>query len=409
MTSCRGCGEAALDLVLSLGAMPPVNAFLTADEIVSEESFPLDLYFCGRCTLVQLHPTVDPRRLFTNYAYLSSASRTTAAYLAEVADQLAATLGLTQSSKILEIGSNDGTLLRRLQRITPHVLGVDPARNVAAIAAAAGVRTLVEFFSSRTAVAVRSDSGLFDLVVASNVVAHTPDLVDLLEGVRSLLGPHGTFVMECAYVRETVLRGEIDTVYHEHVYCFSLHALNHVLARAGLTIVDVQQTPAQGGSLRVFARASSEDAPVQGSVPELLREEREGGLCRFETYAVVARLADQLRQEVRARVRGLRRSSGMVVGLGASARGVVLMNHCGLTVDDLDFVVDDTPLKQGKLVPGCHIPVHDWSRIPAGREIGAVMLSWNYRAEILAKLRARTSHARILIPLPTLEEITLGS
>jgi SAM-dependent methyltransferase len=408
MTSCRGCGASALDLVLSLGAMPPVNAFLTQGELGGEQSFPLDVYFCAACALVQLHPIVDPKRLFTNYAYLSSASRTTTAYLGDVAAQLTTKLGLDSRSKIVELGSNDGTLLARLQRVTPHVLGVDPARNVAALATAAGVRTVVEFFSARTADDLLRDEGAFDVVVALNVVAHTPDLVDLLEGVRKLLAPRGTFVMEAAAVEETLLRGEIDTVYHEHVYYFSLHSIGHACTRAGLEIVDVQRTPAQGGSLRVFARAAALRPAVAPSVPALLAEERAAGLDRFATYAGIAGLAETLRAGVRAKLQRLRADFETVVGLGASARGVVLMNHCGLSPADLDFIVDDTPLKQGKLVPGCHIPVHDWSRIPAGRPVGGLMLSWNYRAEILAKLGARTPTARVLVPLPTLEELTIG-
>jgi SAM-dependent methyltransferase len=408
MSACRGCGGSTLDLVLSLGAMPPVNAFLAPDEVAAETWFPLDLYFCGACALVQLDPIVDPRRLFTNYAYLSSTSRTTTAYLADVAAALAAKLGLTSASRVLEIGSNDGTLLARFQSITRHVLGVDPARNVAALAAAAGVPTVVDFFSSRAADGLRADAGPFDLVVALNVVAHTPDFVDVLEGARKLLAPGGTFVMEAVHVRETLLRGEIDTVYHEHVFCFSLLSLTRACARAGLAVVDVERTPAQGGSLRVFARAAAEGTRAAPRVAALLADERAAGLDRFEAYAGVADLAARLRAGVRARLGRLRAQHDTVVGLGASARGVVLLNTCGLTTADLDFLVDDTPLKQGKLAPGCHIPVHDWGRILPGREVGGLLLSWNYRDEILAKLRARTSKARVLVPLPTLDEITLG-
>jgi len=408
MSACRGCGASALELVVSLGAMPPVNAFLTPDEIAREEAFALDLYFCSACALVQLDPIVAPARLFTHYAYLSSTSRTTAAYLGALAATLASRLALTSASRVLELGSNDGTLLACFKPLTPHVLGVDPARNVAALAARAGVPTIVDFFSSRTAAELRAGGRAFDLVLAVNVVAHTPELIDLLEGARALLAPGGTFVMEAVHVRQTVLRGEIDTVYHEHVYCFSLLSLSRVCARAGLTIVDVELTPAQGGSLRVFARAASEGAAADPRVEALLAEERAAGLERFETYAAVAGLAARLRAGLRARVARLRERYDTVVGLGASARGVVLLNTCGLSVADLDFVVDDTPFKQGKLVPGCHIPVHDWSRIPAGREIGALLLSWNYRAEILAKLSARTPKAHVVVPFPVLDELTLG-
>ncbi|MDB4983698.1 MAG: class SAM-dependent methyltransferase [Myxococcales bacterium] len=409
MSACAGCGAAPLVPVFSLGRMPPVNAFVTPAEAAREESFPLDVHLCPACTLLQLHPTVAPARLFADYTYLSATSRTTVAYLGRLAESLAVKLALTTSSKILEIGSNDGTLLAALRAFSPGVLGIDPAENVAARANADGIPTRVAFFSAAVAAALRVEVGAFDLVAALNVVAHTPDFVDLLAGVHALLAPGGTFVMECVHVMQTILRGAIDTVYHEHVYCFSLHALVRAYARVGLVIVDVETTRAQGGSLRVFARAAADAPAVAASVADLLRVEEEAGVTRLETYAAVGQLAETLRREVPARLRALRGDARLVVGLGASARGVVLLNHCGLGPDDLDFVVDDTPLKQGKLVPGRHIPVHDWTRIPRGEEVVCLLLSWNYRDEVLAKLRARTSHARVLVPLPVLEEITLES
>src|SRR5450432_1760024 len=252
MKVCRGCQATGLTPVVSLGSMPPVNAFVDATTLGDERAFPLDLYFCERCTLVQLFPVVDPALLYGTYTYLSSASRTNVLRLEELALDLAARLALGAGSKVLEIGSNDGTLLRRFARHTPAVLGVDPARNVAALAEAAGVPTVVEFFSSSVGRALAREHGGFDLVLALNVVAHTPDFVDLLEGARELLTPSGHVVVEVVHVLQTILRGEIDTIYHEHVYCFSLHALRHGCERAGLTIVDVEKIPAQGGSLRVL-------------------------------------------------------------------------------------------------------------------------------------------------------------
>ncbi len=410
MSACAGCGAAPIVPVFSLGRMPPVNAFVTPAEVACEESFPLDVHFCPACTLLQLYPTVAPLRLFADYTYLSATSRTTVAYLGRLAEALARKVALTTSSKILEIGSNDGTLLAALRAFSPNVLGIDPAENVAARANADGIPTRVAFFSAAAATALRAEVGAFDLVAALNVVAHTPDFVDLLAGVRALLAPGGTFVMECVHVMQTILRGAIDTVYHEHVYCFSLHALVRAYTRVGLVIVDVETTPAQGGSLRVFARVAADKPAIATSVDDLLRVEEEAGVTRLGTYAAVGQLAETLRREVPARLRALRgdaRLGCLVVGLGASARGVVLLNHCGLGPDDLDFVVDDTPLKQGKLIPGRHIPVHDWTHIPRDEEVVCLLLSWNYRDEVLAKLRARTSRARVLVPLPVLEEITL--
>jgi novobiocin biosynthesis protein NovU/D-mycarose 3-C-methyltransferase len=402
--SCRGCDAPGLVPVVSLGSMPPVNAYLDPTALGAERAFPLDLYFCARCTLVQLSPVVEPALLYGTYTYLSSASRTNVARLEELADKLARDFAVGAGTRVLEIGSNDGTLLARLVGRAGAVLGVDPARNVAPLAEAAGVPTVVAFFSSALARDLARERGPFDLVLALNVVAHTPDFRDLLAGVRALLAPGGRFVVEVVHVLPTLLRGEIDTIYHEHVYCFSLHALAHAAGPAGLAIVDAETIAAQGGSLRVVMQRREDGAP-SARVAALLDEERAAGVDRAETYAPIAGLARALREGVRAGVRALRGTADLVVGLGASARGVVLMNYCGLGPADVDFVVDDTPLKRGKLMPGCHVPVHDWTKIPAGAKVAALMLSWNYRREVLAKLATRTRQARVLVPLPTLEEI----
>jgi SAM-dependent methyltransferase len=362
---------------------------------------------------VQLDPVVPPAKLFSDYTYLSSTSATMAAHLRELAGALASRLALGPISRVLELGSNDGTFLAALQPTGARVLGVDPAANVAARAEAAGVPTRVAFFSSETAPALRDEAGPFDLVVALNVVAHTPDFVDLLAGARAALARGGTFVMEAAHVAQTILRGAIDTIYHEHVHCFSLHALVLACARAGLTIVDVEALPhIQGGSLRVFARATDEGPRVAPTVAATLAEEQHAGVTHLRAYARVGALAERLRQDLPARLRALRSADGRrrpVVAVGASARGVVLLNHCGLGPDDVDVVVDDTPLKQGKLVPGVHVPVRDWSAVPRDADLVVLLLAWNYRDELLAKLRALTTGARVdvLIPLPKIEALSL--
>jgi SAM-dependent methyltransferase len=327
--TCGGCGAPGLVPVVSLGSMPPVNAFIDAAGLAAERAYPLDLHFCPRCTLVQLWPVVDPALLYGTYTYLSSASRTNVARLDELAARLVRDLSLGARSKVLEIGSNDGTLLRRFLPHARAVLGVDPARNVAALAEAAGVPTVVEFFSARLGEALAREHGGFDLVLALNVVAHTPDFLDLLAGVRALLAPGGRFVIEVVHVLPTLLRGEIDTIYHEHVYCFSLHALAHACGRAGLAIVDAEKIAAQGGSLRVVMCASGEGAAADGRVAALLADERAAGVDRAETYAGIAGLARALRDGVRTGVRRLRGTAGadLVIGLGASARGVVIMNY----------------------------------------------------------------------------------
>jgi SAM-dependent methyltransferase len=388
--------------------MPPVNAFLTAEQVPGEQSFPLDLHFCSQCTLVQLWPTVDPSLLFGEYSHLSSASRGNVAHLTDLAAALSKRLQLTANSRVLEIGSNDGTLLSQFKPVTAHLLGVDPAANLTAKADGLNVRTRVQFFSSASAAEIANTEGLFDLILAINVVAHTPTFVDLMTGVRRLLQPGGHFVMECPHVVPTLLHGEIDTIYHEHVYCFSLHALNTACHKVGLRIVDVEKVASQGGSLRLFMQNAAESTSVSPRVQALLAEEEAAGVSQLATYQSLAARANSLRESLLRKLRELREGYELVIGLGAPARGVVLINYCGLSAKDLNFVVDDTPLKQGKLVPGRHIPVVDWSHIAQDQELGCLLLSWNYRNEILEKLKARTRRARVLIPLPVMEEVSLG-
>jgi SAM-dependent methyltransferase len=404
--ACHGCGERRLRLVVSLGELPPVNAFVVPGQEGNERRFPLDVQFCEACALVQLAPIVPPEALFGHYTYLSSASETFAAHLRALAGALAGELGLSSASRVLEIGSNDGTFLAELKKTTPRVLGVDPAANVAARAEAAGVPTRVAHFDSRLADELRRERGAFDLIVGLNVVAHVPDVTDLLRGVRALLAPDGRAVVEVAYVRETILAGAIDTVYHEHVHNFSLLAFQNICRRAGLTVVDASVVPVQGGSLRVVARPDSKAWPVSARAEALLAEETAAGMDRFDAYAGVARRAETLRERLRGAVGRLRAAHGPLVGLGAPARGVVLMNYCGFGPDDVRVVADDTPLKQGKLVPGCRVPVRGWDAIAPDEPVSALMLSWNYRAEVLAKLARRTSRARVVIPLPEVQEIT---
>ncbi|HTM44438.1 MAG TPA: class I SAM-dependent methyltransferase [Polyangiaceae bacterium] len=408
MIDCQGCGSSKVSQFLSLGSMPPVNAFLTAEQIPSEQSFPLELYFCSQCTLVQLWPTVDPSLLFGEYNFLSSASRSNVAHLTDLAAGLSRRLQLTSKAKVLEIGSNDGTLLAQFKPVTTHLLGVDPAANLAAAAQSLGVRTRVQFFSSTSADEIANAEGLFDLILAINVVAHTPKYVDLLTGVRRLLRPGGHFVMECPHVVPTLLHGEIDTIYHEHVYCFSLHALHQACAVVGLRIVDVEKVAMQGGSLRLFMQNASENESMSPRVQALLAEEESAGVAQLAVYQGIAARAAALRVSLLRKVKELREGCEVVIGLGAPARGVVLINYCNLSAQDLNFVVDDTPLKQGKLVPGKHIPVFDWGHIDNDQKLGCLLLSWNYRSEVLEKLKARTRRARVLIPFPAMEEVSLG-
>jgi SAM-dependent methyltransferase len=402
---CFSCESLRMDLVFSLGAMPQVNAFLAPNELVTERKFPLDLYFCHNCSLVQLGETVPPEQLFSRYLHMSSASEANRRHLEAVAAQLFPRLGLDSNSQILEIGSNDGSLLKSLAGRAERVLGVDPAENLADIACAAGVETLVTFFNEETARAIEHDYGRFDAIVALNVVAHTPHFMSLLKGVRSLLKPGGKFFMENAYVVDTILQGQFDTIYHEHVHNFSLHALCSAYERAGLVALDAEIIPTQGTSIRVVVGRSDDSHRTRESVREILEHEEALGLTRPELFQSAATKVIEFRTQLKSWLTANR--GKRIVGLGAPARGVVILNYCGITPDDVSYIVDDTPLKQGLLTPGTHIEVSAWDRL--SREPGEtfLMLSWNYRDDLLRRLRPLAPLAKVLIPFPNMEEITL--
>lgn len=355
-------------MFLDLGGMPLVNEFLPAGS--DQESFPLRVGWCDRCYLVQLLDIVPPERLFRHYQHLSSAAPSNVKHLEGLAASLIDTL---HPGTVLEIGSNDGSLLRHFTG--SEVLGVDPALNIET-----QVPTVREFMSTEVARRILDTRGKFDLVLALNVVAHTPDVLDLLRAVKMVLASDGTFVMETVDVSKTILRGQFDTVYHEHVYCFSLPSLHNALKTADLRIVGVEEIPTQGGSLRVFIKHSGGlDAVVAN------------GMSRFEIYERVGDQAERIRGDLLAKIVWMK---GRIVGLGASARGTVIANYCGLD-RVLDCVVDDTPLKQGMIMPGTGIPVV--SLEDAGPADGYVCLAWNYAADFRRRI---PENAQMLVPMP---------
>lgn len=395
--------------MFDLGAVPSVNSFPRADDVHREQPVRLSVVVCPRCFLVQLEDLIPPPDLFTEYRYLSSASQTQVKYLQNLARMLAERLRIGRDAKILELGSNDGTLLAAFAPWTKNVLGVDPAANLVPEAAARGVPTLPQFLTEEVAERIVREHGHFDLVLGLNVIAHTPDLGGVLRAVRTVLKPSGTFVMEAVDVRKTILRGAYDTVYHEHVYCFSLTALTAQFARAGLAVTDVEDTWAQGGSLRVFGQRSETAEALSPNVGRVLERERAAGVTELATYQRVGNAVRAHIATLRAALTGLKRRHGRVWALGASARGVVILNAGNLGTDLLEAIVDDTPLKQGRLTPGVHVPVVGWEALGEATEkpTGYLLSAWNYEAEVLQKLRRYVSRGEVIVPFPTLRTVLL--
>lgn len=408
--SCKACNAPGLKRFLELGLVPPVNAFLYPHEVPFEKKYPLNLAYCPECLLVQLEDVVPPEELFSNYLHLSSGAPSNVTHLKSVAEFLHASFNFNPHTKVLEIGSNDGTLLSFIQQYTPHVLGIDPAQNLVALNKEKGVEMIPAFFNTRTASAILEKKGAYNLIVALNVIPHTPDVVDLLKGVHTLLAPHGSLIMEGAYALETILQGQFDTVYHEHVYCFSLHSLISTFRLAGLEVVDVQQLPTQGSSLRITAQRKKEAQPISPAVHALLKREKDEGLINPSTYDAVGLRVSQFKNQFRQIVDAQKRKGGKLIGIGAPARGVVILNYCGLGPQDIDYIIDDTPLKQGKLTPGVHIPVTSWDALKGANKTNFLLLSWNlnFRENLMNRIKQHSPQSDVLIPFPLLEVFQHG-
>lgn len=405
---CKSCGYNGIRRFLELGKMPPVNAFIRYSEIENEESYPLNLSYCPICFLVQLEECVSPYKLFRNYNHLSSGSKPNIDHLKSVADYLSRRFSVDSKTKILEIGSNDGTLLSFFKNYTENILGVDPAKNLIEINKKKGIDYLAEFFNTDTASEILKKRGKFDMLVALNVIPHTPDNIDLLKGARMLLKDSGILVMEGVYAIETILSGQFDTIYHEHVYTFSFHSLIKTFLMAGLTIVDVEKIPTQGGSLRIFAMKSEHSVPLSNSVSNLLEEEERAGLTNPKTYEKIEEIIKEYRKKLREVVYQEKTAHGKLIGLGAPARGIVLLNYCGLNAEDIEFLADDTLLKQNKVAPGVHIPVGSWNDVEKSDKRTYLLLSWNYRDHFISRLKEVHSSFRVIIPFPNLEVIEIG-
>jgi len=405
MDRCRICGGTDLALFLDLGAMPPANALLKPEEIdLPEARYPLALCHCPKCHLVQLTYKVRAEVLFHNYFYFSSVSQRMTQHFAGVANDIA-TRFVTSNGLVVEIGSNDGILLRSLLGRC-RILGIDPARNVVEHAIANGVPSIAAFFTEALAVEIRKQQGPAAALLANNVLAHIDDLDEVMRGVHQLLADDGVMVMEFPYVEDFLDHLEFDTVYHEHLSYFGVRPLTHLFARFGFEIFDVQRQSVHGGSIRIFGQRHGASHPIQPSVQELielemLRSEREPDrLIRFACDVVM------LRNELRGLVAELQRAGKKVVGYTAPAKGVVLLNYCGFGPLDLEYTADATPAKQGLYCPGVRIPIRSPEYFRQDHPDYALLFAWNHKDEILEKEKAyRQSGGKFILPIPRVQVV----
>lgn len=400
--SCRSCGAPLSREVVDLGMSPLCESFVPPERRDAMEPFyPLRAMVCEACFLVQLGEFVAPEAIFDEYAYFSSYATSWVAHARRYVEAMIARLDLGRDSFVVELASNDGYLL---QHFLPHaipVLGVEPAANVAEAARAKGVPTRVAFFGEALARELRAAGPAADLIVANNVLAQVPDLNDFVAGIRVLLAPEGVATLEFPHLERLVAEAQFDTIYHEHFSYFSLIAVETLAARHGLRVIDAEEWPTHGGSLRVFLAHADSARPTGPRVPALLARERAAGLDRVETYAGFQDRVQALKRRLLSFLIVARDEGRTVVGYGAPGKGNTLLNYCGIGPDLLAFTVDRNPYKHGRFTPGRRIPILPVEAIDAARPDYVLILPWNLTAEIVRQMaHIGAWGGRFVTPIP---------
>jgi SAM-dependent methyltransferase len=403
--ACRFCGAGLRHSFADLGSSPLANSYLRADQLDGPEPFyPLHAYVCEHCFLVQLPVVESPETIFSEYAYFSSTSTSWVEHAKRYAESAVGRFGLDDRSQVLEVASNDGYLLQFFRERGVPVLGIEPARNVAEAALASGIPTRVEFFGTESASRLVAEGTRADLLVANNVLAHTPALNDFVEGIATVLAPQGTATLEFPHLLRLVERSEYDTIYHEHFSYFSLLVVERVFERAGLTLVDVEELPTHGGSLRVYVRHAQLAGPPSESVERVRTAEQEAGLGGLEAYAGFDARVRAAKRDLLELLVELKREGRSVVAYGAAAKGATLLNYCGIRGDFVDYVVDRSPHKQGLFMPGVRLPIHAPERVAETRPDYLLLLAWNLKDEIAQQMEyVREWGCRFVTPLPTVQ------
>jgi SAM-dependent methyltransferase len=370
-----------------------------------EVYYPLHVQLCERCLLVQLGEYQPPENIFTEYAYFSSYSDSWLKHAESYCDKLVAELGLTQHSFVVEVASNDGYLLQYFVRRQVPVLGIEPAANVAKVAVEKGVPTLVEFFGERVAKDLAAGGHTADLVAGNNVLAQVPDLNDFVEGLRVILKPEGVLTLEFPHLLRLIERNEFDTIYHEHFSYFSLLTTQRILEAHGLKVFHVEELSTHGGSLRVYAcRAESLKHEIRPSVGDVIAEETRAGLASADGYTRFAQKVKETKLALVEFLIGAARLGKSVAGYGAPGKSATLLHYCGIGKDLIQFTVDRSPYKQGRFLPGSHIPIYHPDRIREAKPDYVIILPWNLKDEIMAQLEfVREWGARFVVPIPELQ------
>jgi SAM-dependent methyltransferase len=402
VASCRLCGARLRHTFVDLGMSPPCESFLQADQVDQMEMyFPLHVLVCDTCFLVQLKEYMSPETIFTEYAYFSSFSTSWVAHAKAYCLDIAKRLSLGPDSLVVELASNDGYLLQHFLPLGIPVLGVEPAANVAKAAIEKGIPTRVDFFGVRLAKTMVAEGRSADLIAGNNVLAQVPDLNDFVAGMAILLKPEGVITLEFPHIERLIAENQFDTIYHEHFSYFSLLTIEQMAGRHDLKVIDVDELPTHGGSLRVYlAHASSSRTPHE-RVAQLISREKLHGLTDIATYSSFGFKAQRAKRDLLAFLVSAKNEGKRICGYGAPGKGNTLLNYCGIGTDFLDFTVDRNPYKHGRVTPGMHIPIRPVDAIDDAKPDYILILPWNLKDEIIRQMHHVAAWgAKFVVPIP---------
>jgi hypothetical protein len=403
---CRFCGTALHHTFVDLGMSPLCESYVSLEKLNEMEAFyPLHVQVCEKCYLVQLQAYVSREEIFTEYAYFSSFSDSWLRHASNYADQMVSQFGFNHRSFVVELASNDGYLLQYFVKKGIPCLGIEPAINVAQVAIENGVPTLAKFFGEQAAQELAAEGKFADLLLANNALAQVPDVNDFVKGMKILLAPQGVVTVEFPHLMRLMEENQFDTIYHEHFSYFSFLTAENIFGAHGLTVFDVEELATHGGSLRIYARHAEDGSkPVGARVTELRQREIAAGFTQMVTYSNFAERVKETKRKLLEFLLRVKREGKTVAGYGAPGKGNTMLNYCGIRTDFLDYTVDRNPYKQGKFLPGTHIPILHPDKIRETKPDYVLILPWNLKDEIRQQLSyVREWGGKLVVPIPEVE------
>ena len=404
---CRFCNNTNVKRFLELGEMPLANAFLTEDEVntIKEPKFPLDVFFCEDCGLVQIGHVVPPQDLFKDYIYFSSTSDAVHKHAQYLAQSFKKRFKLHDNSFVVEIASNDGCVLNYFKKLDMNILGVEPAENIAKVAVDSGIETYIDFFNEETARKIKDKYGNTDVILARHVFAHVPEIHSFMRGLKLLLNMNGVIAIEAPYLVDFVEKVEFDTIYHEHLSYLSLRPMSKLFKKYGMEIFDVEHFDIHGGSL-IYYISNEGTHEVSLKVGQYTENEIQKGFDDIDTYYDFADKTSQIKAKLIDLLNQLKHDGNTIAAYGAPAKGNTLLNYCDISTDLIDYIVDKSKYKQDLYTPGTHIPVYSPERLLEDMPDYTLLLAWNFADEILEQQKLyREKGGKFIVPIPDIQVV----